>query len=237
MEYTAAVITERLEALASPEAAQFAQRFFKTGAGEYGAGDLFRGIRVPVLRKLSLTLNATPLPEVIQLLSSAWHEDRLLALLILIRRFQRGKEVDQEGIYNLYLAHTHHINNWDLVDISAPHIVGSFLHHRDRAPLYTLVNSCSLWERRIAITSTIHFIRQRDFTVTLSLSEMLFHDKEELLHKATGWMLREVGKRDRDVLEIFLKNHSRSMPRVMLRYSIEHFPEERRQHYLKGHVT
>ncbi len=237
MEYTAAVITERLEALASLEAARIAQRFFKTGAGQYGEGDLFRGIRVPVLRKLSLTLDATPLPEVIQLLSSAWHEDRLLALLLLMRRFQQGKDEEKERIYSLYLAHTRHINNWDLVDISAPHLVGSFLQHRDRAPLYTLVNSCSLWERRIAIVSTIHFIRQREFTDTIALSEMLLHDKEELLHKATGWMLREVGKRDRDVLEIFLKNHSRFMPRVMLRYSIEHFPEERRQHYLKGHFT
>ena len=234
MEYTAAGITERLEALASPEAATFAQRFFKTGAGEYGEGDLFRGIRVPVLRKLSLTLDDTSLPEVILLLSSAWHEDRLLALLLLMRRFQRGREADQAGIYNIYLAHSHHINNWDLVDISAPHIVGRFLQYRSRASLYTLVNSGSLWERRIAIVSTIHFIRQREFTDTILLSETLLQDKEELLHKATGWMLREVGKCDPAELESFLIKHYRSMPRVMLRYSIERFPEERRQQYIKG---
>ncbi len=234
MEYTAAGITERLEALASPEAAQFAQRFFKTGAGEYGEGDLFRGIRVPVLRNLSQTLGDTSLPEVTGLLSSAWHEDRLLALLMLMRRFQRGTEADQEVIYNIYLAHTHHINNWDLVDISAPHIVGRFLQYRNREPLYTLVNSGSLWERRIAITSTMHFIRQREFTDTILLAELLLQDKEELLHKATGWMLREVGKRDLAVLESFLMKHYRSMPRIMLRYAIERFSEERRQQYLKG---
>ena len=237
MEYTAAGITELLEALASPEAATFAQRFFKTGAGEYGEGDLFRGIRVPVLRKLSLTLDDTPLTEVIRLLSSAWHEDRLLALLLLMRRFQRGKEADKECIYSLYLAHTRYINNWDLVDISAPHIVGRFLEYRDRAPLYTLVNSGSLWERRIAIISTMHFIRHGEFRDTIALSEMLLQDKEELIHKATGWMLREVGKSDIAVLESFLLNYSRSMPRVMLRYAIERFPEERRQQYLKGHFT
>ena len=234
MEYTAAGISKRLEALASPEAAEFAQRFFKTGPGQYGAGDLFRGIRVPVLRKLSVTLDATPLPEVIQLLSSAWHEDRLLAILLLMRRFQRGTVRDQEGVYNLYLAHSHRINNWDLVDISAPHIVGRFLQYSDRSPLYRLVNSSSIWERRIAIISTAHFIRQGEFYDTIALAELLLLDHEELLHKATGWMLREVGKRDIAVLNIFLKEHYRSMPRVMLRYAIERFPEERRQQYLKG---
>ncbi len=237
MESTAARISKRLEALASPEAAQFAQRFFKTGAGEYGEGDLFRGIRVPLLRKLSVSLDDAPLPEIIQLLSSPWHEDRLLALLLLMRRFKRGREVDQEEIYNLYLAHTRHINNWDLVDISAPHIVGRFLEYRDRSVLYKLVNSCSLWERRIAILSTMHFIRQGEFTDTILLAEMLLQDKEELLHKATGWMLRELGKRDPAALEGFLSKHFRTMPRVMLRYAIERFPEEKRQQYLKGHCT
>lgn len=234
MEHTAAGIITRLEILANPDAARFAQRFFKTGAGQYGEGDLFRGIRVPVLRKLSLSLDTISLPEVIQLLSSAWHEDRLLALLLLMRRFQHGKEPDQEHIYDLYLAHTHSINNWDLVDISAPHIVGRFLQDRDRSPLYRLVNSESLWERRIAIISTAHFIRRGEFTDTIALSEILLQDHEELLHKATGWMLREVGKRDTAVLESFLTQHCRCMPRVMLRYAIERFPEERRQHYLKG---
>ena len=235
MEVTAAVICNNLESLADPEAAMFAQRFFKTGAGEYGEHDIFRGIRVPVLRKLAVTLDNTPLPEVIQLLSSAYHEDRLLALLLLMRRFKHGKEQEQEQIYNLYLSQTHRINNWDLVDISAPHIVGRFLQDRDRSPLYRLVNSESLWERRIAIISTVHFIRQGEFADTIALSQILLQDKEELLHKATGWMLREVGKRDTPVLESFLLKHCRSMPRVMLRYAIERLPEGRRQHYLKGH--
>ena len=234
MEHTAAGILKILEGLANPEAAKFAQRFFKTGAGQYGEGDLFRGIRVPVLRKFSVTLDDIPLSEVIELLSSPYHEDRLLAMLLLMRRFKKSKEADQERIYTIYLTHTDSINNWDLVDISSAHIVGRFLFSRDRAPLYTLVHSDNLWERRIAITATFHFIRQGEFSDTIALSEILLQDKEELLHKATGWMLREVGKRDMALLEFFLLMHYIVMPRVMLRYAIERFPEERRQHYLKG---
>ncbi|NMW18415.1 MAG: DNA alkylation repair protein [Chlorobiaceae bacterium] len=237
MEQTAEGILKSLEEFSDPEAAIFAQRFFKTGAGQYGEGDLFRGIRVPVLRKLAVTLDNTPLPEVMVLLSSAYHEDRLLAVLLLMRRFNSSSEADQERIYNLYLAHTHRINNWDLVDISAAHIVGRFLQSRDRAPLYRLVNSESLWERRIAITATFHFIRQGEFNDTIALSEILLQDKEELLHKAAGWMLREVGKRDMAMLESFLLKHCLRMPRVMLRYAIERFPQERRQQYLKGQCT
>ena len=237
MEGTAAAIRKELETLADPEAALFAQRFFKTGAGEYGEGDLFRGIRVPVLRKLSIFLDHTSLPEVIQILLSDYHEDRLLALLLLMRRFKQVKEQEQEHIYNLYLAHTHRINNWDLVDISAPHIVGRFLQNRDRSPLYRLAVSESLWERRIAIISTVHFIRQGELADTIALSEILLQDKEELIHKATGWMLREVGKRDMAMLESFLLKHCLRMPRVMLRYVIERFPQERRQQYLKGQCT
>ncbi len=234
MTMTAAGIRTKLDALGNPEAAQFAQRFFKTSPGEYGEHDIFRGIRVPVLRKLSATLDDTDLPEVLILLSSEFHEDRLLALLLLMRRFYRGNEKDQEQIYNLYLAHTHWINNWDLVDISSAHIVGTFLQHRDRTPLYTLVKSDNLWERRIAITATFHFIRRGELSDTFSLAEVLLHDKEELLHKATGWMLREAGKRDAPALKGFLLKHYKIMPRVMLRYAIERFLEEQRQQYLKG---
>jgi len=234
MKVTAAAIRKTLEALADRDAALFAQRFFKTGAGEYGEGDLFRGIRVPVLRKLSLTLDESPLQEVILLLSSEFHEDRLLALLLLMRRFIRGKEQDQERIYRIYLANTCFINNWDLVDISAAHLVGRFLQFRDRVPLYRLACSVSLWERRIALIATLHFIRQGEFEDTLALAELFLDDKEELLHKAAGWMLREVGKKNGPVLEDFLLRHYRRMPRVMLRYAIERFPEERRSHFLKG---
>ncbi|NHQ60854.1 DNA alkylation repair protein [Chlorobium sp. BLA1] len=233
---TAEAISARLELLGDPQAACFALRFFKTGSGEYGEGDLFRGIRVPVLRKLAPALDNVPPEEVIRLLASAFHEDRLLALLLLIRRFRKADGVEQERIYNSYLANTLHINNWDLVDISAEHIVGSFLRNRDRAPLYRLAVSESLWERRIAIVSTFHFIRCNEFHDTLAIAGMLLNDPEELIHKAAGWMLREVGKRDQPAEEEFLRVHCRRMPRVMLRYAIERFEEGKRQRYLKGLV-
>jgi len=194
MRITAAMIISHLEALSNPEAALFAQRFFKTGAGEYAEGDRFRGIRVPVLRKMVPSLDGVPLLEIIRLLESAFHEDRLLALFLLMRRFAKGDEPQRQQIHELYLAHTKKINNWDLVDVSAPHLVGAFLRHRDRSLLYRLVASTSLWERRIAIIATFHFIRNGEFEDTLALAELLLDDSHELLHKATGWMLREVGK-------------------------------------------
>ena len=234
MMITATDIRTMLEELSNPEAALFAQRFFKTRPGEYGEGDLFRGIRVPVLRKLCGMLDDTPLSEVSRLLGSAFHEDRLLALLMLMRRFARGDERSRERIYELYLASTRFINNWDLVDISSEHIIGSFLFNRQRTPLYLLADSEALWERRIAVLATFHFIRRGEFYDTLALAEKFLQDSQELIHKATGWMLREVGKRDLVALENFLLQHYRRMPRVMLRYAIERFPEEHRQHYLKG---
>jgi 3-methyladenine DNA glycosylase AlkD len=236
MKLTADSIFAQLETLTNPDAARFALRFFKTGPGEYGEGDLFRGIRVPVLRKIALTLDAAPLAEVMRLLASAFHEDRLLALLLLIRRYSKGDELLQKRIYELYLEHTRHINNWDLVDVSAEHIVGRYLRFRDRAPLYRLAGSESLWERRIAIVSTFHFIRNEEFSDTLAIAELLLEDREELIHKASGWMLREVGKRNQPREEEFLQHHYRRMPRVMLRYAIERFSEERRRAYLKGTV-
>jgi len=236
MMITAAEIIAALEAAGNPEAARFALRFFRTGPGEYGEGDLFRGIRVPVLRKLSLTLDEVPMEEVVRLLASPFHEDRLLALLLLIRRFSRGGESERQRVYDIYLSHTRYINNWDLVDISAGHIVGRYLEERDRKPLYLLAGSESLWERRIAIVATSHFIRRHEFSDTLAIAELLLHDREELIHKAAGWMLREVGKRDREAEEGFLRKYCRIMPRVMLRYAIERFPEESRRLYLKGQL-
>ena len=230
------MIIKNLEALSNPEAALFAQRYFKTGPGEYAEGDIFRGIRVPVLRKMVPSLDGTPLPEVIRLLESVFHEDRLLALFLLIRRCSKGDESVRQHIHDLYLAHTRFINNWDLVDISSQYLVGAFLRSRDRSLLYQLAASKSLWERRIAITATFHFIRKGEFEDTLALAELLLDDPQELLHKATGWMLREVGKRDLPTLESFLQLHHPRMPRVMLRYAIERFPEERRLLYLKGLV-
>ncbi|MBV5304365.1 MAG: DNA alkylation repair protein [Chlorobium sp.] len=236
MSVTASMIIKNLEALSNPEAALFAQRYFKTGPGEYAEGDIFRGIRVPVLRKMVPSLDGTPLPEVIRLLESVFHEDRLLALFLLIRRFSKGDESVRQQIHEIYLAHTRFINNWDLVDNSAQYLVGAFLCLRDRSLLYQLAASQSLWERRIAITATFHFIRKGEFEDTLALAELLLDDPQELLHKATGWMLREVGKRDLPTLESFLQLHHPRMPRVMLRYAIERFPEERRLLYLKGLV-
>ncbi|TLU81942.1 MAG: DNA alkylation repair protein [Chlorobium sp.] len=234
MSVTASMIIKELEALSNPEAALFAQKFFKTGPGEYAEGDLFRGIRVPVLRKMVPSLDGTPLPEVIRLLESAFHEDRLLALLLLMRRFAKGNDTVRQHIHDLYLEHTRYINNWDLVDISAQYLVGAFLRLRDRTLLYQLAASKSMWERRIAILATFHFIRKGEFDDTLALAELLLDDPEELLHKATGWMLREVGKRDLPTLESFLQLHYPRMPRVMLRYAIERLPEARRLMYLKG---
>ena len=227
-------IQHQLLTLTNPEQALFLQRFFRTGPGQYGEGDLFRGIRVPGLRRLAKEGQALPLGETERLLQSAYHEDRLLALLILVRKFASADEADRGTLYGLYLGNTRYINNWDLVDVSAQHIVGAYLSDRSQAPLDHLARSGSIWERRIAILSTFHFIRRGRFEPTLRIAGLLVADREDLIHKAAGWMLREVGKRDLHKEEAFLCAHYRSMPRTMLRYAIERFPEERRLRYLKG---
>jgi len=210
--------------------------FFKTGPGEYGEGDRFLGVRVPQTRKVAKRFRDLPEKEVLTLLTSEFHEERLLALLLLTGRFAKGDADDQARVYELYLNHTRYINGWDLVDTSAPQIVGGYLLNRSRKPLYTLVGSSSLWERRIAIMATFTLIREEQFEDTLNLAERLLQDPEDLLHKAVGWMLREIGNRDRDAEEKFLIQHYRDMPRTMLRYAIEKFPQERRQQFLKGRV-
>jgi 3-methyladenine DNA glycosylase AlkD len=207
-------------------------RFFKCGPGQYGEGDAFLGIVVPALRVLSKGFALIPTAEAVQLLKSRWHEARLLALMILVRQFQRGDEETREQIYRLYLANTSRINNWDLVDTSAAAIVGAFLRDRAREPLFALAASDSLWERRIAIISTFDFIRHDDFSDTLRIAAILLDDRHDLIHKACGWMLREVGKRDQPLLERFLYKHAHRMPRTMLRYAIERFPEELRRKYM-----
>jgi len=229
-------IKESLQKLADKNTAEVLQRFFKTGAGEYGEGDVFIGIKVPPLRKLAAEFQDTPLKSLRRLLKSEIHEERTLALMILVRQFARADENVRERIYDFYVAHTSFINNWDLVDGSAPYIVGPFLWKRDRSPLYVLAKSTSLWERRIAILSTFYFIRQNDFVDALKISELLLADEHDLIHKAVGWMLREIGKRDRAVEESFLKTRCRTMPRTMLRYAIERFPEPHRRRYLLGRV-
>ncbi len=226
-------IQSRLESLADEPTAGILRRFFKTGPGEYGEGDRFRGIRVPVLRKLCREFRHVGVEVISELLDSPWHEDRMLALLLLIERYQSSSESGREALYHFYCSRTDRINNWDLVDVTCPHIVGRHLHTRDRSPLYRFVESSNLWERRIAIVSTFHFIRDNDFSDTIALAERLLADPEELLHKATGWMLREVGKRDQPLLEAFLEEYATAMPRTMLRYSIERLPEEERKGWLK----
>jgi 3-methyladenine DNA glycosylase AlkD len=230
----ARAIEERLCRLANAEKAAVLRRFFKTGPGEYGEGDLFLGINVPPLRQLAREYQELGLEAAAALLQSRWHEARLLALLVLVRRFARADEAGRRAIYDLYLAHTAFINNWDLVDLSAPHIVGAYLSDRSRRPLYRLARSRLLWERRMAVIATFRFIRAGDFEETLAIARILIEDREDLIHKAAGWMLREVGKRDRAALEAFLDAHGRRLPRVMLRYAIERLPPARRRAYLAG---
>ena len=229
-----AELQKRLAALADPRVAEASRRFFKTGPGEYGEGDLFRGIRVPVLRALSKEYQSIPLPEAGRLLRSPFHEDRLLALLLLVRLYSRGDGAAREKVYRLYLENTRFINNWDLVDSSAEHIVGAFLRDRGRGPLRRLAKSADLWERRIAVMATFHLIKRGEFGETLAVARALLSDPEDLIHKAVGWMLREVWKRDPEAAELFLREHRARMPRVMLRYAVEKFPEERRRRYLRG---
>jgi 3-methyladenine DNA glycosylase AlkD len=227
-------IQQRLRSFATKEKAAGLQRFFKTGPGQYGHGDRFIGVMVPQVRQVVKEFADAPLSEALKLLRSPIHEERLLALLLLVRQFEQGDDEARKRIYTRYLNSTKYINNWDLVDLSAPKIVGPFLESRSRKPLYRLVRSRSLWERRIAILATFHFIRQSDFTDALALAESLLDDDHDLMHKAVGWMLREVGKKDTTVLEGFLKKHHRRMPRTALRYAIERFPETKRKRYLNG---
>ncbi|HWR00544.1 MAG TPA: DNA alkylation repair protein [Chlorobaculum sp.] len=230
------VLLARLESLSDEKTAGILQWFFKTGPGEYGEGDRFRGIRVPVLRKLCREFRQAGIEEVVSLLASPWHEDRLFGLMLLVDRYRSADDVERGEIYDTYCAHTSRINNWDLVDLSAPQIVGLHLQARDRRPLYRFSVSESLWERRIAIVSTFHYIKQGGFIDTLAIADTLLDDPEELIHKATGWMLREIGKRDQPVLEAFLQQQYPRLPRVTLRYAIERFPEELRKAWLKGPV-
>lgn len=230
----AQTVRRRLQKLGSKEKARIAQRFFKTGPGEYGEGDVFLGVRVPELRGLAKEFQDLAPKEIRSLLRSEIHEERALALLILVRRYSVGDEREQERIYKLYMSHLHFINNWDLVDLSAEHVVGAHLRKRSKKPLYELVRSANLWERRVSILATFHYIRGNEFSETLKIAKMLLLDEEDLIHKAVGWMLREVGKRDLAAEERFLKTNHRKMPRTMLRYAIERFPEPKRQRYLKG---
>ena len=229
-------IKKRLKQLANREKAEVLQRFFKTGPGEYGEGDVFIGVKVPDLRKVEKDFQDISTEDVIVLLESAIHEERLLALLILVRKYVKGNQTAQKRIFRLYLKKTKFIKSWDLVDGSAHHIVGDYLMDKNKAPLYRLAKSEDLWERRIAILATLYFIKRGKYEETLKIAKTLLTDKEDLIHKAVGWMLREIGKRDMTFEEMFLKQHYKEMPRTMLRYAIEKFPEPKRQKYLKGKI-
>lgn len=218
------------------EHAAVAQRFFKTGAGEYGEGDLFLGVRVPAIRRLVKTCPETQASDLKPLLQSPFHEERMLVLLILVRNYAKGDGRAKRDIFDIYWNNRKFVNNWDLVDASAQHIVGAFLEKKSKKPLYQLARSKVLWDRRIAMMATFRYIRRHSFSETLKIAEMLIHDHEDLIHKAVGWMLREVGKRDLAEEEFFLKSHYKTMPRTMLRYAIEAFPESKRQAYLKGAI-
>lgn len=227
------MVLAKIKGYASLKKAAVLERFFKTGPGQYAAGDVFIGIMVPVSRKIAHEFRELSLTECEKLLSSPIHEARLVALVILCDQFKHGNDSGRAAIYNLYLSHTDCINNWDLVDTSAPNIIGTYLLERSWQPLIKLSHSKSLWERRIAIISTFAHIRANNFEPTLNIAELLLNDSHDLIHKACGWMLREVGKRSDTALKNFLDTHKAHMPRTMLRYAIEKFDTKTREGYLK----
>ncbi|MEZ0390667.1 MAG: DNA alkylation repair protein [Pseudobdellovibrionaceae bacterium] len=222
-----------IRSLADSKKTVFFQKFFRTAPGEYAEGDLFLGLSVPQVRSVALKFRELPIPAAFQLLHSKWHEERLLALIILVERYRKCDEKIKKQIASLYLKNRKFVNNWDLVDASAPQILGASLEKSSRALLFRLANSKSLWDRRIAIVSTFHFIRKNDLKDTFKLSQILLKDQEDLIHKACGWMLREAGKKDLGMLRRFLDQHAHHMPRTMLRYSIEKLGTKERLYYMR----
>jgi 3-methyladenine DNA glycosylase AlkD len=229
-------LRRNIKTLASPEIARTMQWFFKTGKGEYGEGDVFVGLKVPTQRKLARGSNDLSLSDLKILLNSPVHEERLISLFILVDKYEKGDDKKKETIFKFYLKNRKGINNWDLVDLSAPKIIGKHLLKKNKSLLFKFALSKNIWERRIAVLSTFEFVRNNDFTTTLQISKALLHDKHDLVHKAVGWMLREVGKKDLRAEESFLKIHYKKMPRTMLRYAIEKFPETKRKKYLQGKI-
>ena len=226
------LLKKDIRKLKNPEKAKLLARFFKTGKGEYGEGDVFIGLMVPDSRKIAVKYSKFPFNEIKTLLKSKIHEERLIALLILVNNYHKGDDEEKEKIYNFYLSNTKKINNWDLVDLSAHKIVGAHLIGKDKSILYKLVRSDNLWERRIAIIATFNFINNNKFEDSLKIAKLLLNDKHDLIHKAVGWMLREIGKRNQAVEEKFLRGCYKKMPRTMLRYAIERFDEKKRKFYL-----
>ena len=225
-------LKKELDSLEDKEQKETIKNFFKTGKGEYAEKDIFLGISVPIQRKISKKYLNLSLSKIKELLKSKIHEHRFTALLILINKYERGNTNEKENIFNLYMNHARYVNNWDLVDLSAPKIVGDFLKDKDKKILYNFSNSENLWEKRISIVSTFSFIKNNEFEDTLTISEILLNDSHDLIQKAVGWMLREVGKKDETILKNFLKFHHKKMPRTTLRYAIEKFDEKKRKKYL-----
>ena len=226
-------VRRELQSLGDAKKASMVKRFFKTGPGQYGEGDVFLGIKVPQSRQIAKKYISLPFHQVKVLLDSNIHEERLVALLILVRKYDHGSDEEKSDIVRFYLDNLKQVNNWDLVDLSAPNILGSFLMESDRSLLYKLAKSGNIWERRIAILATMQFIKNGEFSNTLKLASMLLRDDHDLIHKAVGWMLREVGKRDLALEEAFLDKHYKVMPRTTLRYAIERFTERKKQKYMK----
>lgn len=215
-------------------------RYFKTGKGEYGEGDIFLGVKMPAIRRLTKAGSGLTLDELRGLVRSKVHEERMLGLLSLVRKFERAaaRQPDlQKKIYALYMAERSHINNWDLIDLSAPHIAGGWLYGRPRGVLRKLAKSKSIWDRRISILSCFYFIKQDDFSTAFEIAHTVLNDPHDLIHKAAGWMLREIGNRDRSQETAFLRKYAASMPRTMLRYAIEKFPEKERLEFLNQDRT
>ena len=229
-------LRSKIKTLADKEVAETMQWFFKTGKGDYGEGDIFVGLKVPLQRKLAREFKDLSLAEIGELLNSSIHEERLISLIILIDKYQKTDEKGKKLIFNFYLKQRKGINNWDLVDISAPKILGRYLLEKDKGILFKFAVSKNLWERRIAIISTQEFIKNNNFKTTLQIASILIKDEHDLIHKAVGWMLREIGKKDIALEEKFLRVHYKEMPRTMLRYAIEKFPETKRKKYLQGKI-
>jgi len=229
-------IRKEIQKQANPKQALNLRRFFKTEKGQYGEGDIFYGIKVPEQRTIARQFDDLALDDLKTLILSKVHEERLIAAFILVDQFKKGDEKKKKTVYDFYLKNRKGINNWDLVDLSAPKIIGEYLLDKDKDQLYKFAGSKDLWEKRISIISTQAFIREHFFEDTLNISEILLNDKHDLIHKAVGWMLREVGNRDLQTEEEFLKKYYKIMPRTMLRYAIEKFPEQKRIAYLRGKI-
>lgn len=231
---TSQQIISELQTIGNPEKAAHLSRFFKTGPGQYGEGDMFLGVTVPEQRAIAKKYPTAPFPVMEELITSPWHEVRLTGLLMLVHQFEKNKNTDfRKSCIDLYLSKTSYINNWDLVDLTCYKLLGVWLMDKERHLLYQLSESENMWEQRIAIVTCMHFVRQGDFKDCLEIADRLLNHPHDLIHKAVGWLLRETGKKDRQVLINFLNPRYRHMPRTMLRYAIEHFPEDERKKYLE----